>query len=84
MSCLDSFTFTSYLLSSALEFVPEYQAHYHTNNRHDQATQESWPEAVDGEADAKGLTNLAGEPEQEGVDQQREQTQGQEDERTGQ
>jgi hypothetical protein len=42
------------------------------------------PEVVNGEAYAKNLTNLPCKPEQEGIDQQREQAQGQEDERTSQ
>jgi len=69
---------------SALEFVFQNQAYDHADDGHDQAAEESGPETVDREADAKGLANLAGQPEQEGVDQQREQAQGQEDERAGQ
>ena len=72
------------ILVSLLEFVFQDQTQYHAHNRHNQAAQEGGPETVDGEANAKGLANLAGQPEQEGVDQQREQAQGQEDERAGQ
>ena len=69
---------------TSLEFVLQDQAQDDTHHGDNQTTQEGGPEAVDGETNAKGLTHLPGKPEQEGVDQQREQAQGQEDKRAGQ
>lgn len=66
-----------------LSLVLEHHRQKYADNRHNQAAQEGRPETVHGETNVEVGANNPCQPEQEGVDQEREQTQGQDDQRTG-
>ncbi len=51
------------LIFSALQFISQDQAHYYADNRDNQPAEEGRPKAGNNHVDAKGLTNLACEPE---------------------
>ena len=68
----------------ALQLVLQDQRHHYTNNTDDHSAQESIPpnRVGDDQTDTEGLTDDTGQPEQEGIDNQREQAQGQHDQTT--
>ena len=62
------------LLLASLQLVAQDHAHHKAHRADDQAAQEGRPEPIHSEAHVEHQSDLTGEPEQESVDNQREQS----------
>ena len=79
LSCLS----LSLFLRFAFQFIAEDDAHNHTDEADDEASKHGGPKAIDGEPDADGLPDFAGEQKHDRVDDDAEKAEGENDQRTG-